>query len=89
MLIPSGSGGGYDLYARFLAGSSGNTFPATPRHSEECAWAGGIVAGNNLMTLSAPDGLTMAGLQFTNTLNQMVKTQNMRFDMRKLRGLEA
>lgn len=85
LLIPSGSGGGYDLYARFLGRFIGKHIPGNPGVIPKNApGAGGIVAGNNLMTLSAPDGLTMAGLQFTNTLNQMVKTQNMRFDMRKL-----
>jgi hypothetical protein len=85
LLIPSGPGGGYDLYARFLGRSLGKHIPGNPNIIPRNApGAGGIVAGNNLMTLSAPDGLTMAGLQFTNTLNQMVKTQSMRFDMRKL-----
>jgi hypothetical protein len=85
LLIPSGSGGGYDLYARFLGRFIGKHIPGNPAIIPKNApGAGGIVAGNNLMALSAPDGLTMAGIQFTNTLNQMVKTQSMRFDMRKL-----
>lgn len=88
LLIPSGSGGGYDLYARFLARFMGKHILGSPSIIPKNApGAGGIVAGNNLLALSTPDGLTMAGLQFTNTLNQMVKTQSMRFDMRKLAWL--
>ena len=85
LLIPSGSGGGYDLYARFLGRFLGKHIPGNPTIiPKNVPGAGGIVAGNSLLTLGAPDGLTMAGIQFTNTLNQIVKTQNMRFDMRQL-----
>jgi hypothetical protein len=85
LLIPSGSGGGYDLYARFLGRFLGKHIPGNPAIiPKNVPGAGGIVAGNSLLTLGAPDGLTMAGIQFTNTLNQIVKTQSMRFDMRQL-----
>ena len=85
LLIPSGSGGGYDLYGRFLGRFLGKHIPGNPSVvPKNMPGAGGIVAGNSLLTLGAPDGLTMAGIQFTNTLNQIVKTQNMRFDMRQL-----
>lgn len=85
LLIPSGSGGGYDLYARFLGRFLGKHIPGNPAIiPKNVPGAGGIVAGNSLLTLGLPDGLTMAGIQFTNTLNQIVKTQNMRFDMRQL-----
>ena len=85
LLIPSGSGGGYDLYARFLGRFLGKHIPGNPAIiPKNVPGAGGIVAGNSLLRLGAPDGLTMAGIQFTNTLNQIVKTQNMRFDMRQL-----
>jgi tripartite-type tricarboxylate transporter receptor subunit TctC len=85
LLIPSGPGGGYDLYARFLGRFLGKHVPGNPGIiPKNMPGAGGIVAGNGLLSLGAPDGLTMAGIQFTNTLNQIVKTQNMRFDMRQL-----
>ena len=85
LLIPSGPGGGYDLYARFLARYLGRHIQGGPNViPKNVPGAGGIVAGNSLLTMGAPDGLTMAGLQFSNTLNQIVKTPSMRFDMRQL-----
>ena len=84
MIIPSGVGGGYDLYARFLARFIGKHIPGTPTIViENVPGAGGIVAANKLYSLTAADGLTFGELQNTITLNQLAKTPSIHFDVRK------
>jgi tripartite-type tricarboxylate transporter receptor subunit TctC len=84
MLVPSGVGGGYDLYGRFLARHIGKHIPGNPTVVvRNLPGAGGILAANNLYQIAAPDGLTMGILQNTITLNQLAKTPSVKFDARK------
>ena len=84
MIIPSGVGGGYDLYARFLARFIGAHIPGAPTIVvKNVPGAGGVVAANNLYSIAAPDGLTLGELQNTITLNQLAKTASIKFDVRK------
>jgi tripartite-type tricarboxylate transporter receptor subunit TctC len=84
LIIPSGVGGGYDLYGRFLSRHIGKHIPGTPTVVvRNMPGAGGIVAANHLANVAAPDGLTIALLQNTITLNQLAKMASVKFDVRK------
>ena len=85
MIVPSGVGGGYDLYGRFLARYIGKHIPGTPTVVvKNMPAAGGIGAANHLYSIAAPDGLTMGVFQNTITLNQLGKMSGVKFDVRRL-----
>src|ERR1700722_9787986 len=85
MIVPSGVGGGYDLYARFLARYIGKHIPGNPTVVvKNMPAAGGIGAANHLYSIAAPDGLTMGVFQNTVTLNQLGKMSGVKFDVRRL-----
>src|ERR1700675_2222395 len=72
MIVPSGVGGGYDLYGRFLARFIGKHIPGNPTVVvKNMPAAGGIGAANHLYSIAAPDGLTIGVFQNTTTLNQL------------------
>ena len=74
MIVPSGVGGGYDLYGRFLARYIGRHIPGNPTIVvKNMPSAGGIGAANHLYSIAAADGLTMGVFQNTVTLNQLGK----------------
>jgi tripartite-type tricarboxylate transporter receptor subunit TctC len=74
LIVPSGVGGGYDLYGRFLARFLGKHIPGNPTIVvKNMPAAGGIGAANHLYSIAAPDGLTMGVFQNTVTLNQLGK----------------
>lgn len=84
MIVPSGVGGGYDLYTRFLARFYGKFIPGNPTFVvRNVPGASGITAANNLYSLSAPDGLTLGIFQNTITLNQLAAMSSVKFDVRK------
>lgn len=85
MIIPSGVGGGYDLYGRFFARYMGKHIPGNPTFVvRNMPGAGGIAAANHLSTVAARDGLTVAIHQNTITLNQLTKSSAVKFDVREL-----
>jgi tripartite-type tricarboxylate transporter receptor subunit TctC len=85
LIIPTPPGGGYDLYARFLGRYIGKHIPGNPAVvPRNMPGAGGIIALNHLANIAAPDGLTFAVFQNTNTLDQLAKTPNVKFDVRTL-----
>ncbi len=57
MIVPSGVGGGYDLYGRFLARFMCRHIPGNPAVVvKNMPAAGGIGAANHLYSIAAPDG---------------------------------
>jgi tripartite-type tricarboxylate transporter receptor subunit TctC len=85
IIIPSPPGGGYDLYARFLARYIGKHIPGNPGVvPRNMPGAGGIIATNHLANIADRDGLTFGILQNTNTLDQLAKSPNVKFDVRTL-----
>lgn len=84
MIVPSGVGGGYDLYARFLARSYGRFIPGQPSIVvRNMPGAGGITAANHLYSIAPNDGLTIGIFQNTITLNQLAGVSSVKFDVRK------
>ncbi|MDB5509500.1 MAG: efflux transporter protein [Hyphomicrobiales bacterium] len=85
MIIPSGVGGGYDLYGRFFARYMGKHIPGNPTFVvRNMPGAGGIVAANHMSTIAPRDGLTIAIHQNTITLNQLTRSTAVKFDVREL-----
>ncbi|MDB5596867.1 MAG: tripartite tricarboxylate transporter family receptor [Hyphomicrobiales bacterium] len=83
MIVPSGVGGGYDLYTRFLVRYLGKYIPGQPSIVvKNMPGAGGLTAANNLYSIAAPDGLTMGIFQNTVTLNQLAAMPSVKFDVR-------
>src|SRR5919107_639308 len=88
VIIPSPPGGGYDLYARFLARYIGKHIPGNPTVvPRNMPGAGGIIAANHIANIADRDGLTFGILQNTATLDQLAKSPNVKFDVRTLSWL--
>ncbi|MDB5652369.1 MAG: tripartite tricarboxylate transporter family receptor [Hyphomicrobiales bacterium] len=84
LIVPSGVGGGYDLYSRFLARYLGKHIPGSPSVVvKNMPGAGGIAAANYIYSIAPADGLTIGSFQNTITLNQLAKMPSVKFDVRK------
>jgi hypothetical protein len=83
VIVPSASGGGFDLYARYLARHLGKHVPGNPGIIvQNMPGAGGLAAANHLHTRAAKDGLTIGTLQGPSTYAQVGKSPNVQYDMR-------
>jgi tripartite-type tricarboxylate transporter receptor subunit TctC len=83
IIAPSAAGGGFDLYARYLARHIGRHIPGNPSLIvQNMPGAGGLAASNHMHTRAAKDGLTIAILQGPLTYAQVGKSPNVQFDMR-------
>lgn len=64
MIIGSGAGGGYDVYARLMARHMGRHIPGNPTIiSQNMEGAGSIVATNYMVNVAPKDGTVIGGLQ--------------------------
>ena len=80
IVVGSGSGGGYDIYARLIAPYLGHVLGANVI-VENQPGAGGITSLNRL-NVSAPDGLTMSFANGTSAaFAQITEQPGMRFDL--------
>ncbi len=83
IIVGSGTGGGFDLYARYLARHFGRHIPGNPSVIvQNMPGAGGLAAANHLHTRAARDGLTIGIIQGPLTYAQVGKSPNVQFDMR-------
>lgn len=83
VIVPSASGGGFDLYARYVARHLGKHIPGNPTLVvQNMPGAGGLAAANHLYTRASKDGLTIGVLQGPSTYAQVGKSPNVQFDMR-------
>jgi tripartite-type tricarboxylate transporter receptor subunit TctC len=84
MLVASGAGGGYDIYARTLARTIGKYIPGSPAIvPKNVPGAGGLIAANGLYNSTAPDGLTFAALTNGAAMDPLFGETAARFDGRK------
>ena len=64
IIAASAAGGGFDLYARYLARHLGKHVPGNPGVIvQNMPGAGGLAASNHMHTRAAKDGLTIGILQ--------------------------
>jgi tripartite-type tricarboxylate transporter receptor subunit TctC len=83
IIAPSAAGGGFDLYARYLARHLGKHIPGNPAIIvQNMPGAGGLAASNHVFTRAEKDGLTIAILQGPLTYAQVGGSSNVKFDMR-------
>jgi tripartite-type tricarboxylate transporter receptor subunit TctC len=84
VVVGSGVGGGYDLYARLLARHYGRHVPGNPTLVvKNMPGGGGLTQANYLYNAALPDGLTIGMMQNTLPLNQLGNSRNVKFDFRK------
>ncbi len=82
IIVGSGSGGGYDIYARLIAPYLSRVLKATAI-VENQPGAGGITSLNRLY-IAAPDGLTMSFANGTSAAFAQITDQpGLRFDLAK------
>jgi tripartite-type tricarboxylate transporter receptor subunit TctC len=84
IIVGSGTGGGYDLYARYLARHMSKHMPGNPGVIvQNMPGAGGILAANTLYNRAPRDGTTIGIVQGTLTYAQIGKSPSVQFDMLK------
>jgi tripartite-type tricarboxylate transporter receptor subunit TctC len=88
VLVGSGTGGGYDAYARLLARHMGRFVPGAPSIVvQNMPGAGGLKSANHLYMIAPKDGSTLAILHNTLTLNQIAGSSSVQYDMRRFAWL--
>ena len=88
VIVGSGTGGGYDAYARLLARHMGRFVPGSPTMVvQNMPGAGGLKSANNLYMIAPKDGSTIAILHNTLTLNQIAGSASVSYDMRRFAWL--
>lgn len=84
ILSSSGEAGGYDAYARLLARHIGNQIPGQPTVIVvNMPGASGMVAANYMYNVTAPDGLTFAGVYRQMPFAPLFGTQGVKYDAQK------
>jgi len=84
IIVASATGGGYDLYARYVARHLGKHLAGNPTVIvQNMPGAGGLAASNHLYTRAGKDGLTIGVLQGTLVYAQVGNSPNVAFDMRR------
>src|SRR4051812_49332802 len=84
LIVASGTGGGYDLYARYLARHLGRHIPGNPSVIvQNMPGAGGLAAANHLYARAPRDGLTIGILQGTLVYAQVGGSANVSFNLRR------
>jgi tripartite-type tricarboxylate transporter receptor subunit TctC len=80
----SKAGGGYDAYARLLGRHISHHIPGAPTIIvRNMPGAGGMTQANYLYNTAPRDGLAFGILQNTLPINQLAKSEAVKFDMRK------
>src|SRR5262249_56960357 len=84
IIVASATGGGYDLYARYVARHLGKHLAGAPTVIlKNMPCGGGLAAGNHLYTRAGKDGLTIGVLQGTLVYAQVGNSPNVAFDVRR------
>ena len=85
MLVGSGAGGGYDIYARVWAKHASRHIPGQPQIvAKNMPAAAGIAAANTLYNTADRDGLTLAALPNGASMDPLAGNPQARFDALKM-----
>ena len=88
MIVGSGAGGGYDLYARMVARHLGRFVPGNPGFiTQIMPGAGGVVGANYVANVAAKDGTVIGGAQREVPLIQLMGQKGPRYESARLHWL--
>ena len=88
VLVGFGPGGGYDLTARIMSRHFGNHIPGKPSVIvQNVVGAGGVRAANQVYSVLAKDGLSIAALNQAMAMYQMLGGEGAQYDATKLEWL--
>ena len=84
LIVGSGAGTAYDIYARLLGSYVGKYLPGNPTVVvQNMPAAGGMVAANFVYGVAKPDGLTIASINPAHYFNQLQGNKEVKFDWPK------
>jgi tripartite-type tricarboxylate transporter receptor subunit TctC len=90
IVIGSGPGGGYDLYARFVARHLGRFVPGAPNFlPQNMPGAGGVVGANYVANVAPKDGTVIAATQREVPLIQLLGQKGPRYESARLQWLAS
>jgi tripartite-type tricarboxylate transporter receptor subunit TctC len=90
LIVGSGAGTAYDIYARLLGSYLGKHLPGNPSViAQNMPAAGGMVAANFVYGVAKPDGLTLASINPAHYFNQLQGNKEVRFDWPKFTWLAS
>ena len=90
LIVGSGTGTAYDIYARLQANYIGKYIPGNPSVvAQNMPAAGGIVAANYVYGVAKPDGLTLASINPAHYFNQIRGNKEIKFDWTKFTWLAS
>jgi hypothetical protein len=82
-VVATAPGGGYDTYGRLVAEYMGKKIPGVTAVVRNVP-GGGHIIGANLIYASAPDGLTIGTFNTGLSLNQLTRSDGIKFDLAKM-----
>lgn len=84
LIVGSTPGGFYDRWARMFAKTMPKYIPGNPEFIvQNMPGASSVVAANYLYSVAKPDGLTMAIVQYSIYMDQLVGRKEVQFDVRR------
>jgi tripartite-type tricarboxylate transporter receptor subunit TctC len=90
IVVGSGAGGGYDVYARQVARHMSRFIPGAPTFVvQNMPGAGGVVGANYVANVAAKDGTVIAATQREVPLIQLMGQQGPRFNSNELQWLAS
>jgi tripartite-type tricarboxylate transporter receptor subunit TctC len=90
LIVGSGAGTAYDMYARLLGNYIGKHIPGNPTVLvQNMPAAGGLVAANYVYGVAKPDGLTVASINPAHYFNQLQGNKEVKFDWTKFTWLAS
>ena len=85
MIVGSGAGGGYDVYARLVARHMGNHIPGNPTMIvQNMTGAGGVIGANFVANVAPKDGTVIGALQRSVALVQLMGQKGPKFKAEEL-----
>jgi tripartite-type tricarboxylate transporter receptor subunit TctC len=84
IIIPIGTGGAYDAYARMVGRHLGKWLPGNPTIiARNMPGGGGVIASNHLFNVAPQDGTTLAVITSSFVNEQVFDNPQIRYDARK------